>query len=212
MLRYILVLLLAFQITPLWAEETPAAQPDETTSAAVTNESALGEADHEALRRLLSDATAALNHLDSQALSTYLAPNFAVTLVDQRVLTSTAQLNDYFDKYFKGKSAPLKAVAFNPVATIKTVFIDGHTGVVYGTSTDHYTLADNSTLDIDSHWTATVVKRDGRWLVQTFHAGVNMLDNPILEKVRQANYLWGAIGLFIGLLLGALLMRALKRG
>lgn len=206
MLRHILLLVLALQLSPLWAAEmsnNPAggAMPAATFS----------EADHEALRALMVNASTALNNLDTKALGNYLAPNFAVTLADQSVITNLTQLDEFFQKYFVGKDAPLKAITVTPEATVKTIFIDTHTGIVYGTTKDHYTLTDDSSVDLDAHWTATVVKNGGNWLIQTFHSGVNMVDNPIIDKVRQGSLIWAVVSLLVGLLAGVILSRVLRK-
>jgi hypothetical protein len=171
----------------------------------------LGEADHDTLRNLMIDATAALNDLDSAMLAKYLADGFVLTFADQTVITDLAEIDNYIANYFTGENAPLKSVNFVPEATEKVRFIDSRTGVVYGTSADTYTLADDTNLVLDTHWTATVVKENGRWLVQTFHAGVNMLDNPILEATSQVGFISGGIALIVGLVTGAFLMRIFRR-
>jgi len=206
MLRFVWVLVFVCLNTPAWSEGASATE----NTQGVTS-TPLGEADHEVLRTLMAEATTALNKLDAAALRKHLADGFVLTFADQSVVTDPAQLDGYIDGYFKGKDAPLKSVQILPEATEKVRFIDSRTGVVHGTSADTYTLADDSSLVLDTHWTATVVKQDGQWLVQTFHAGVNMLDNPILDAAAQGTLMAAGIGLLAGLLLGAVLMRVFRR-
>lgn len=207
MLRHGWVLVIFLQAMPAWAEATPSASNPASASTAPM----LGEADHAALRELMEDATSALNGLDAAALAKYLADGFVVTFSDQTVITDPAQLDGYIANYFTAENAPLRSVSFAPEATEQVRFIDRRTGVVYGTSADTYTLADETSLVFDTHWTATVVKQDGRWLVQTFHAGVNMLDNPILDATSKGGLLSGGVALVAGLLTGAFLMRMFRR-
>lgn len=206
MLRHVWVLVFFLQALPSWAAATPSTEIPAGSSVQV-----LGEADHQALRKLMVEATAALNDLDAGALGKHLADGFVLTFADQTVITDPAQLDGYIASYFTGENAPVKSVRFIPEATEKVLFIDARTGVVYGTSADTYTLANDTSLVFDTHWTATVVKQEGRWLVQTFHAGVNMLDNPILDAAGQGSLLSGGIALVVGLLIGALLMRMFRR-
>ena len=206
MLRHVWVLVFILQATSAWAESTPS-----TTNPDSTSTTALGEADHDALRKLMTEATGALNRLDAAALAKYLADGFVLTFADQTVITDMAELDGYIAGYFTADNAPLKSVSFVPEATEQVRFIDSRTGVVYGTSADTYTLADDTSLVFDTHWTATVVKEDGRWLVQTFHAGVNMLDNPILDATSQGSLFSGGVALLVGLLAGAFLMRLFRR-
>lgn len=206
MIRFFGALLFACLITPVWSWASAGTDDIETAMPAP-----LGEADHELLRGLMAEATDALNKLDANALRRHLAEGFVLTFADQSVVTDPAQLDGYIDGYFNGADAPLKSIEFVPEATEKVRFIDTRTGVVHGTSADSYTLADDSRLVLNTHWTATVVKQDGQWLIQSFHAGVNMLDNPILEAAGQSGILAAGIGLLAGILLGVVLMRVLRR-
>ena len=55
----------------------------------------------------------------------------------------------------------------------------------HGHSKDHYQLADGKDFDLLTHWTAAVVRKDGKWKIAAFHASV--------EYVRQCR---AAIGRF----------------
>lgn len=204
--RIVWVLMLVLTATFAWADKAPgSANPDPAAQAP------LGESDHEALRALMAELVAALNSLDGPALTQHLAQGFVLTFADQSVITEQAQLDAYIGDYFKADGAPLQSVQFVPEAAEKVRFIDSRTGVVHGDSADTYTLTDGSSLTLDTRWTATVIKEDGRWLVQTFHAGVNMLDNPILHAAGKSSLTLGGAGLLVGLLLGALAMRMFRR-
>lgn len=176
----------------------------------------LDEADHQALRALLKAATEALNRLDAQGLRRLLADGFVVTLADQTLITDSDQLQAYFDRYFGADESPIKAAEFAPRASRPTLAIDRNTGLAHGLSTDRYRLADDTPLTLQSRWTATVVRRHGDWLIQSFHAGVDMTDNAVLDAVRERAYGWTAGGLAGGLLVGAVLVllvgRARRRG
>jgi hypothetical protein len=64
---------------------------------------------------------------------------------------------------------------------------------------------------MESRWTATLVQNQGRWQIQSLHAGVNILDNPILTAASQVPYLWALGGLVLGLLSGWMLGRGRSR-
>lgn len=168
-------------------------------------------ADHDQLRALMQRAREAVNSQDVDTLGTLLAPGFAVTMADQTTVTDLAGLKGYFERLFRGKDAILESVHIEPEADVRTQFIDGRTGIDYGHSTDTYTLPGGQQLTLQSRWTATVVKLGDEWKVQTFHAGVNMVDNPILTAAKRSGYLWGAGGLAVGLVAGALIRRR-RRG
>jgi hypothetical protein len=69
---------------------------------------------------------------------------------------------------------------------------------------DRFTLTDGSELPLDSRFTATVARRGSEWKVTSFHASVNMFDNPILgTAVRRTSLYAGAVGVVIGVIVGA---------
>ncbi len=159
-------------------------------------------ADHEQLRGLLREATRALNEYDLDALAPLLAPGFFVVMADQTVITDFENLKAYFQANFRAEDAPLRGLRIEPEALALSQFIDGQVAVDYGMSTDTYSLPGGATMEMESRWTATLVQNDGRWQIKTLHAGVNMVDNPILTAARQGSYLWAVGGLVVGALLG----------
>ncbi len=175
-------------------------------------EEAAHEADHEALRTLLREATAAVNRLDARALEGVMAPGFVAILADQTPITDGAGLDAYFDRYFRAPDAPLTGLTLQPEAAIPTHFVTDQVGVVYGSSHDNYRLRGGGEVDLLSTWSATVVKMDGQWRVQSFHAGVDMTDNPLLDAARYAGYGWGGGGLLLGGGLVALLFCRRRAG
>jgi hypothetical protein len=158
--------------------------------------------DHEALHALLVSATEAVNRGDAEALGRLLAPDFVATFSDQTRITDRAGLAAYLDRILHAEDAPLAAIHLQPVADAPTAFIGEDAGVAYGSSKDSFMLADGIELTLDSRWTATLVRDDGQWKIRAFHAGVNMLDNPILLAAGRLSWAWGAGGLVLGLLLG----------
>lgn len=168
-------------------------------------------ADHEQLRGLLQEAKRAVNEYDLDALGRLLAPGFVLILADQTVITDLGGLNAYFHTMFRAEDAPLRGVTIEPRALALSQFIDGRVAVNYGMSTDTYLLPGDRPLSMESRWTATLVQNVGRWQVQSLHAGVNILDNPVLTAARQGYYLWASGGLVIGALLGWMVGRGRRR-
>jgi len=168
------------------------------------------ERDHAQLRALLGSATEAVNRGDEQALGRLLAPGFVITFADQTRVTGPAALKEYLHRLLRAGDAPLKAILLQPVADAPTQFIGADTGVAFGSSTDTFTLADGSEMTLDSLWTATVVRDAGEWKIRAFHAGVDMLDNPIMDTAGQLGWFMGGGGLLAGLAGGWLLGR--RRG
>lgn len=184
-----LLLLIGLMASPLAAEEDPRA------------------ADHEQLRGLLQEAKRAVNAFDLDALGPLLAPGFVLVLADQTLVTDIEGLKAYFQATFKADGAPLRGLHIEPEASALSQFIDDRVAVDYGISNDTYLLRGGQSMAMESRWTTTLVRNGGRWQIQSLHAGVNILDNPILTAARRGSYLWALGGGVFGALLGWLGMR-----
>ncbi len=155
------------------------------------------EADHAALRALMSDVKASIDSRDTDALAACLARQFVFTAVNQTVLTNAASIAEFYTKMLTGEKSLVKTMTLHPSADILTRFIDDNTGYCYGRSDDVYTLRRTGrTVVMPSRWTAVVVKEDGKWKIAAVHTGVNFLDNPVLDA--RGLSLWRKMLLGIG--------------
>ena len=169
------------------------------------------EADHEALRGLRQKAIDAFNRLDLDTLASCLAREFVFTTIDGTVLTSKEGMKSYYDSMFEAENAPLASINIEPEASILTRFIDGNTGLNYGTAKEMYTLSDGNVVTLQSNWTATVVKEGEEWKISAIQIGVNILENPILAKVKSAGKLTAVLAGLAGLVGGFLISFVVRR-
>jgi len=169
------------------------------------------EADHAALRALRDKLAAAINTQDVKTLGTCFAKEFAFTAVNQCTVTNEAQMQDFLDRMFRSKDAPIASLKSEPKADILTRFIDANTGVCYGSSRDTYTLKTGEVVEMDVRWSATVVKESDGWKVAIAHVGTDFLNNPVLEFAkgfaRKVGIGAGVGGLVAGLVVGIMLGR-----
>lgn len=172
------------------------------------------EADHVQLRDMLRTVETAVNENKLETLLPLLDDDFALTMLDQTLITSPAELKAYFQRHFEAPGAVLKSVRIQPEADVLTRFLDENTGVNRGTSTDTYTLKSGTQVVLHTRWSGTFRKVDGRWRIVALHVGANVLDNPLLGFAQRGRQLWGAGGVVVGALLGFLLGRrgATRRG
>jgi hypothetical protein len=162
--------------------------------------------DHQALRVLLQAVTQDLNERKLDRLKTHLAPSFEVIFLDQTLRQKPEDLDAAFKQYFEGPNAVLKSIRFDPKADSLTRFLSENVGVCHGSSLDTYTFTDGATIPMETRWTATVVKEGGEWKLASLHAGVSLMQNPVLEGLKR-RLTWiglgaGLAGLFLGFLLG----------
>ena len=161
---------------------------------------------------MLRTAKEAVNGRQLAPLVALLDKGFALTMLDQTLITEPRQLEEYFERHFDAPGAVLKSVHIDPEAEILTVFPVEGVGVNRGTSTDTYTLKSGQQVVLKTRWSATLRKaEDGKWKIVLLHVGANVLDNPILAFAGRTRHLWGAGGLAVGALVGVLIGRLFRR-
>jgi len=144
------------------------------------------EADHDALRQLMTKVTTAINEQDVEQLSTCFTEDFVFTSSDQTVITNRKGIADYYDKMLRGPNALIAKMKINAEATELTRFIDGT-----------YTLKSGEIFKLKAKWTATVAKEKGEWKAAAVQVGVNFLDNPVIEAKSMG--FWKKLGVALHL-------------
>lgn len=83
--------------------------------------------------------------------------------------------------------------------------------IACGTLVDDFDLASGSSLHLESKWTATLVRFDGRWVIGSFHVSADIFSNAVLDAVRSwatgLAVVLGLGGLAVGIGAGLLLRR-----
>ena len=167
--------------------------------------------DHDELRALLKIFTQAFNTRQIAPLEPYLHKNFAVTMINQDVVTKPGEITAYLDKQFTGPGALLQDVKIQPEADILTEFYEGRIGVNRGSSTDTYVLKDGRSFTLKTRWSGAAIYEDGKWKVLTAHIGLNPIENPIIDAIESLRWIWGGAGAALGLALGVLGTLLLRR-
>ena len=170
------------------------------------------DADHAALRALRDKVATAIDNQDTKTLASCLAKPFVFIAVDQTAMTNESQMQEFFDRMFKGSGALVTSMKTEPQADILTRFVDSNTGVCYGSSKDTYTMKSGKVVEMNVRWSATVVKQDGDWKVSVAHVGTDFLNNPVLDGLKNFAKMIGVGAGIGGLLVGFVAGRMLGRG
>ncbi len=160
-----------------------------------------------ALAAALADAVGAA---DFDRAGAMLTADAVVTYQNGDVSRGRDATVKYVRELFNGKGALIQAYSGTPAVTGSAV-LDDATRVVTGSSTDSLTLSSGAPMVLETRWTATVVRRDNTWQIASLHLSTNMLDNPIIEKMKTTSYLLGAFGLVMGLTIGIGIAALLRR-
>ena len=168
-------------------------------------------ADHQALKKLFTDATIVFNNHDFKTFFGYFAKEFVFIGIDQSVITNQTELQAHLDRLFTGPKAPLLDSKTEPTYLRPAVFLDKNSAFSYGTTLETYKLKNGEEARIKSYWTAALVKQNGEWKIATLHLGANVLDNSILHKAVTAGKTTAVIAFFVGLILGAGILHKVYR-
>jgi ketosteroid isomerase-like protein len=172
------------------------------------------QAAHEALRALKQDAEQAFNRMgasgkreDFDVLLDYVTDDVVLAAMNGQFAVGKKGLIAYFERMMTGPDRSVQSIHHKFDVADLTVLYGGDTGVAYGTSVGTYELSDGLSFVVDTNWTATMVKQDGRWRLASFQFGPNIFDNPVLNRAVNA-LRWGVgLALVIGLLIGFLVGR-----
>jgi ketosteroid isomerase-like protein len=181
-----------------------------TAAAAEENKSKENPA-HEELRALRMGLVEAIKKNDIDDLLTYLDPDVVVIWQNGEVSRKPDGVKAYYERMMKGPQRVVDSLTIDPTVDELT-HLYGDTGVAFGSSKDHYKLADGKDFELLSHWTATVVKKDGTWKIAAFHSSANMFDNAVLRlAVFRVSSWTGGIALIVGLVVGVVLAKIFRK-
>jgi len=176
-------------------------------SLSITASSAEPDAEiHNELRALLKGIETAVNTEKYSDLAQYFHKNLRVTTVNQNTITSYPEIEAYFKEWF-GEGGYLVSLQMTLKPDELTEFYNNKTmGIVRGSGIEKYKLTDGRDLDLNTRWTATVIKdTDTKWRIISLHLGTNFYDNAIYHETRNYLIKMGIGGSLLALILGFLI-------
>ena len=142
-------------------------------------------ADHDGLRALQATMEEALNKRDLDALLANVDDNVAFTAMNAEAGYGKQHIRNYFDRMLNGPNKIVQNINVDFVPDQLSVFYGPDLAVSAGNAASHYELTNGLKFDINARWTATLVRKEGRWLVGAFHYSANVFRNPIMEQQRK---------------------------
>jgi hypothetical protein len=89
---------------------------------------------------------------------------------------------------------------------------DGNLVISSGEMKDHYVLGRGPSVNLNSRWSATLIKDNNRWLLASFSASTNAFDNEVVSLyLTSQKYTVSAAAGLIGIGLGLVLSRVMNR-
>lgn len=159
-------------------------------------------ADHDALRRLMTDAVRVVNERDYATARRILHDPFVSTLETQQSFTDFETLKTAFEELYTRPVLRMKTIRFAAEADDYARIREGRYAIAQGPTHEHYELADGRTFDLDGRWTAVASEENGAWKIQALHMGVNFLDNPVIAAIEKSLVWFAAGGAAVGIVAG----------
>lgn len=161
---------------------------------------------HDELRKLRTEMEDALNKGDLEGLLAHVDDTIVFTAMNAQTGHGKQGIRDYFNKMMTGDKKIVQSVKMDFVPDGLSVFYGPDVAVSSGSAPAHYVLTNGMDFEITARWTATLVRRDGKWLVAAFHYSTNMFKNPVLDMQRKWLLLAGGgaalvlslVGFFLG--------------
>jgi uncharacterized protein (TIGR02246 family) len=183
------------------AQDTPPATP---ASSAVE---ASVEAQHEGLRTLQAIMEKALNSRDIETILANVDENVVFTTMNGDVARGKEGIRKYFHDMMEGPNKVVENVTSDFIPDDLSVFHGNDVAIAFGKSDDHYVLTDGKKFDIAARWSTTLIRKNDRWLVASFHYSANVFDNPILAMQRKILLTYAAGGALVLAIAGFFLGR-----
>ena len=213
MKRTLLPVLALLALTAPCAAQTPqtAQSPQTAPTAQPNTDPAAVAKTHDELRALRDRMVAAVNKGDVDALVQNLDENVVVTFQNAEVCRGRDGVKQYYAKMMGGPERVVESYSTDVSVDELTILYGDATGIAFGGSNDHFKLTDGQDFTVAGRWTATCVKKDGKWEIAAFHASVNMFDNPLVNQIKSWALKTGALALLGGFVVGAGLALLLAR-
>jgi ketosteroid isomerase-like protein len=166
---------------------------------------------HAQLRALRDDLLDAVNKRDMNRVLRHLHPDVVVTWQNAEVSRRPEGVRAYLSRMLDGPASVVRSFSTSVSIDELTILHGGDTGIVFGSSRDVLELRAGRSVELNSRWTATVVREAGMWKIAGFHTSTNLFDNPLLNAARNLLVIVGAIAAVAGLAIGLFVGRARGR-
>lgn len=93
-------------------------------------------------------------------------------------------VRSFYDEMLNGDQRVVRDVKSKLTVDGLSVIHGERAAIACGNLDDHFELMNGTKLDLQSKWTATLVKQDDRWMIASFHVSSSIFDNPVLAAFK----------------------------
>ncbi len=139
---------------------------------------------HAELSQLRERVFAAYESRDLDALLQDVHPEVIATWQNGFRARGHNAVRSFYDEMLNGDQRVVRDVKSKLTVDGLSVLHGERTAVACGNLADQFELMNGTKLDLQSKWTATLVKQDDQWMIASFHVSSSVFDNPILAAVK----------------------------
>jgi hypothetical protein len=168
--------------------------------------------DRKALIQVFREIEAGINDQNVDRMVAQMAPEATVTWLNAEVSRGHEQIKAYYHRMVKGENRILdRYTTAAKLGASARFYGDGLVAVADGTMADAFFPVARGPFRLDSNWTSTSVKIDGRWKVVSLHLSSNVFTNSLLDEAKQTVLYAGGGGALGGLVLAWVIGRFRRR-
>jgi len=180
------------------------------------------DAIHEQLRSLRDGMLDAWERRDIDGLLEYVDADVVVTWQNGEVNRGHDEIRSFYSAAVGGEDSVIESIDSTLEMSEVSMLHGPDSAIAFGMLNDRIAFAAGPTgvsfigagteIELDSHWTAALALKNGRWQVTALHVSTNMFSNPVLSLAFGATrWIAGGLGLLLGIVLTIVGMRLFGR-
>lgn len=190
------VLLLA-----LWPLALPAAETDAR------------EEDRKQLLQVFDEIVKGINEQNIERMVAQMDENATVIWLNAEASRGHAEIRAYYRKMVNpaGAADAILTKYLTKAKVAAPARFMGDIAVADGTMEDEFFPIRRGPFKLNSNWSVTCAKREGKWKIVHLHLSTNVFNNELLDEVKQMAWYAGGGGLLAGLILMFAIGRLTRR-
>lgn len=164
------------------------------------------EEDRKQLLQVFNEIVNGINEQNIDRMVAQMDENATVIWLNAEASRGHADIKAYYKRMVGTGDAILKKYTTKAKVAAPARFL-GEIAVADGTMEDEFFPIRRGPFKLNSNWSVTCIKRDGKWKILHLHLSTNVFNNELLDEVKQM--VWYAAG--GGLLAGVILMFGIGR-
>ncbi len=159
------------------------------------------------------DIVEAINKKNIDKVTSFLSDDVYIVLENAQVFHSKSDFKDFLSSTPILEKYKVKKYTIENVAVDKEFqMTNSKSFLATGTADFDYALVRGRVLRVPVRWMANFEQdEEGKWLLSSYQATVNVLDNPLIDQMRRDFYMICFIALIMGYIIGIAWVKWIKK-